>query len=111
MLINLIISEFAIAFFGVPFDLVGSITKGEAITKSFCLIQGFIHTFFGKRCKIHLEKSPKCQISITFWTDLKFLSIKYFKFRHELFVHYYGNGYRKISVCCEIGAILAQQYQ
>ena len=53
MLINLIISEFAIAFFGVPFDLVGSITKGEAITKSFCLIQGFIHTFFGKRYKIH----------------------------------------------------------
>ena len=48
MLINLIISEFAIAFVGVPFDLVGSITKGEAITKSFCLIQGFIHTFFGK---------------------------------------------------------------
>ena len=55
MLINLIISEFAIAFFGVPFDLVGSITKGDAITKSFCLIQGFIHTFFGKRYLINLE--------------------------------------------------------
>ena len=55
MLINLIISEFAIAFVGVPFDLVGSITKGEAITKSFCLIQGFIHTFFGKRYKISLK--------------------------------------------------------
>ena len=107
MLINLILSEFAIAFFGVPFDLVGSITKGDAITKSFCLIQGFIHTFFGKQHLIEI-----CNLDSFFSCFyLIILSMKYFDTRYELFIYHYGNGYCKIFVCCEIGTILAQQYK
>ena len=47
MLINLILSELAIAMFGIPPDLYNSITRGEALGSFFCPSFGFVHTFFG----------------------------------------------------------------
>ena len=47
MLINLIFSEFAISVFGIPLDIIGSVSRGDAINETLCEIQGFTHTFFG----------------------------------------------------------------
>ena len=48
MLINLIMSELVIALFGVPLDLIGSISHGTFVSDFSCSLKGFTHTFFGK---------------------------------------------------------------
>ena len=48
ILINLIVSELAISFVGVPLDLVGTITHGKVLDGVFCPIAAFTHTLFGK---------------------------------------------------------------
>ena len=53
ILINLIVSELLISVAGVPFDVLGAFTKGEALHDNHCQIAAFVHTLFGKKifCK------------------------------------------------------------
>ena len=48
MLLNLIVSELAIAAIGIPVDFYNSITRGVNLDNFICPIVGFIHTFFGE---------------------------------------------------------------
>ena len=57
MLINLIMSELVIALFGVPLDLIGSISHGTFVSDFSCSLKGFTHTFFGKK-KLQKENIP-----------------------------------------------------
>ena len=48
MFIILILSEFSISVFGIPMDIVSSVSSSTIDNGYFCSAQGFIHTFFGK---------------------------------------------------------------
>ena len=45
---NLIIAEFIIAGYGLPVDLISSLSYGWKLGKSMCLITGFLLTLSGK---------------------------------------------------------------
>ena len=51
---NLIVSDLAIIFIGIPVDAMGAFTKGEALDAFLCPSVAFVHTIFGETFKISL---------------------------------------------------------
>ena len=49
ILINLVVSDIGISFIGVPIDLLGAATNGEAIDNVLCQIVAFTHTLLGNQ--------------------------------------------------------------
>ena len=47
ILMNLIVSDLAIIFIGIPVDAMGAFTKGEALDAFLCPSVAFVHTIFG----------------------------------------------------------------
>ena len=44
---NLIVSDLAIIFIGIPIDAMGAFTKGESLDAFLCPSVAFVHTIFG----------------------------------------------------------------
>ena len=51
---NLIVSDLAIIFIGIPVDAMGAFTKGEALDAFLCPSVAFVHTIFGDN--IYIQK-------------------------------------------------------
>ena len=45
---NLIVSDLAIIFIGIPVDAMGAFTRGEALDAFLCPSVAFVHTIFGE---------------------------------------------------------------
>ena len=66
ILINLIVSDLAIIFIGIPVDALGAFTKGYALDMFLCQSVAFVHTMFGSYKSIKNAKLSAIAISICF---------------------------------------------
>ena len=62
ILINLIVSDLAIIFIGIPVDALGAFTKGYALDMFLCQSVAFVHTMFGSYKSI---KTQNCQLLLS----------------------------------------------
>ena len=56
---NLIVSDLAIIFIGIPVDAMGAFTKGEALDAFLCPSVAFVHTIFGIKLYIQNYTNTK----------------------------------------------------
>ena len=118
ILINLIVSDLAIIFIGIPVDALGAFTKGYALDVFLCQSVAFVHTMFGSYKSIKNAKLSAIAISICFIiyhfdrkfdstnSNSKFLLV----LRNELFVYPYCYGCDTIHIYHMARAVMAFAY-
>ena len=63
ILMNLIVSDLAIIFVGVPLDILGSFTKWKSNKNIVCPAVAFTHTIFGNmKNKVHISTNDSYRL-------------------------------------------------
>ena len=110
ILINLIVSDLAIIFIGIPVDALGAFTKGYALDVFLCQSVAFVHTMFGSYKSIKKGKIVRYCYLHLFHNNLKVCTNNLLFLRNELFIYPYCYGCDTIHIYHMARAVMAFAY-